>query len=92
MRGKTTGRKPRFTLEQRAKIIGTVNSDPRKSGLNVSTWGLSGLKRYIIENKFVDSISIETLRQIVKHGNKKYKKSRKWLYSNDPDFAKKNSE
>ena len=91
MRGKTTGRKPRFTLEQRAKIIEVVNSDPRKSGLNVSTWSLSKLKRYIIENKIVDSISIEILRQIIKYGNKKYKTSRKWLYSNDPEFAKKNS-
>lgn len=48
------------------------------------------MKQHLINNKIVENISIETLRQIIKQGNKKYKKSRKWLYSNDPEFAKKN--
>lgn len=89
-RGKTTGRKAKFTNEQKAKIIETVNTDPRKFCKNFTTWSLPKLKQHIIETKIVDYISIESLRQILKCGNKKYKKSRKWLYSNDPDFAKKN--
>lgn len=90
-RGKTTGRKPFFTAEQRAKIIEIANSDPRRIGLNVSTWSLPKLKQYITDNKIVMNIAIETIRRTLKNGNKKYKKSRKWLYSNDPEFAKKNS-
>ena len=90
-RGKTTGRKPKFTPQQKAEILAVVNTDPRKHGKNFTVWSLPKLKGHIIENKIVDHISIETLRQILRHGNKKYKKSRKWLYSNAPQFAKKNS-
>lgn len=90
-RERTTGKKPKFTKEQKAKILQVVNTEPRKLGKNFTSWSLPKLKLHLIENKIVECISIETLRQILKRGNKKYKKSRKWLYSNDPDFAKKNS-
>lgn len=89
-RGKSTGKKSKFTEEQRAKMTGIVNTSPRKLNMHFMTWSLPKLKKYFIENKIVDSISIEAVRYILKEGNKKYKKSRKWLYSNDPDFAKKN--
>lgn len=88
--GKSTGKKPKFTEEQRAKMTGIVNTNPKKLNMHFTTWSLPKLKKYFIENKIVDSISIEAVRYILKEGNKKYKKSRKWLYSNDPDFAKKN--
>lgn len=89
-RGKTTGSKSKFTEQQKAKIVEAVNTDPRKLGKTFTTWSLSKLKQYLIDNRVIDYLSIETLRQILKKGNKKYKKSRKWLYSNDPEFAKKN--
>lgn len=88
-RGKTTGPKRKFTEEQRAKMIEVVNTDPRKLGKNFTSWSLPKLKQHIIESKTANSIAIETMRQILKKGNKKYKKSRKWLYSNDPEFSKK---
>jgi len=89
-RGKTTGRKSKFTEEQKAKIIQAINTDPRNLDKNFTSWSLPKLKKHVIENKIVENLSIETLRQILKEGNKKYKKSRKWLFSNDPDFSKKN--
>ena len=90
IRGKTTGRKKKFTEEQRAKILEVINTDPRKLGQNVTTWSLPKLKNYFVENKIVEKISIETIRTIMRKENIKYKKSRKWQYSNDPNFAKKN--
>lgn len=90
-RGKTTGRKPKFTEEQKARIVQTVNTDPRTLGKNFTTWSLPKLKQYVIEKRMVEKMAVETLRQILLKGNKKYKKGRKWLFSNDPDFAKKNS-
>jgi len=89
-RGKTTGRKQKFTQEQKAAIIEVLNTDPRKLGKNFTTWSLPKLKAHIIEKEIVGAICIETLRQILRKENKKYKKSRKWLFSNDPNFAKKN--
>jgi transposase len=90
-RGKTTGRKPKFTPQQKADILAVVNTDPKIHGKNFTVWSLPKLKEHIVGNKIVNHISIETLRQILRKGNKKYKKSRKWLFSNDPNFAKKNS-
>lgn len=90
VRGKTTGRKPKFTALQKANILEVVNTDPRKLEKNFTSWSLPKLKAHVVENAVVASISIETLRQILHRGNKKYKKSRKWLFSNDPNFSKKN--
>jgi len=87
--GKRSGRKPVFSSEQRALIIQELSTSPRALGLRFTTWSLPKLREHIISKKIVNSISIETLRQIIKHGNKKFKKSRKWCFSNDPDFAKK---
>ncbi len=89
-RGKTTGPKSKFTEEQKTQIIQILNTDPRTLNQNFTSWSLLKLKNYCIQNNLLERISIETLRQIIKNGNKKYKKSRKWLYSNDPDFSKKN--
>lgn len=88
---KRSGRKPVFTLEQRARIVQIVNTEPRSLDLNFTSWSLHKLHDYLVKNGVVTSISIEQLRQILLRGNKKFKKSRKWCYSNDPDFAKKNS-
>lgn len=88
-RGKSTGAKPKFTDAQRAKIVAVINTDPRKLGKTFTTWSLQKIRAYVVAEKIVDSISIENLRRILLKNNKKYKKSRKWLYSNDPDFLKK---
>lgn len=91
-RGKTTGPKPKFTDEQKARILQVLNTDPRRIGKQFTSWSLSKLRSHIMSERIVVNISIETLRQVLKEGNKKFKKSRKWLHSNDPNFAKKNSE
>jgi transposase len=84
------GRKTKITVQQRADIIQALNTDPRKLGKTFSAWSLSKLRQYAVERGIIEKISIETLRQILINGNKKYKKSRKWLFSNDPNFSKKN--
>lgn len=89
-RGRSTGKKSKFTDEQRAKILQIINTDPRVAGKKFTTWSLSKLKEYLVDKRIINDVSIETLRQILLKGNKKYKKSRKWLFSNDPYFAKKN--
>ena len=88
---KRSGRKPVFSQEQRARIVEAVNTDPRKLGKNFSLWSLPKLKEHAISTGIVANISIEGMRRILLKGNKKYKKSRRWLYSNDPDFFKKSS-
>lgn len=89
-RGKAKGVKPRFTKEQRAKILQIVSTDPTTSGLPYTTWSLRKLKKYLIDQNIVDYISINTIREILKSEKMKNKKSKRFQYSNDPEFAKKN--
>ena len=89
-RGKAKGAKLKFTKEQRAEMLGIVSTDPEVLGLHFTTWSLPKLQKYFIENGIVDSISIESIRQFLKSEGMKIKKSKRFQYSNDPEFAKKN--
>ena len=89
-RGKAKGAEPKFTQEQRAEMLGIASTEPKLLSLHFTTWSLPKLKRYFIEKQIVDSISIESIRQLLKSQGIKLKKSKRRQYSNDPDFAKKN--
>jgi transposase len=90
-RGKAKGAEPRITKEQQAKILMTASTEPHRLGLHFTTWSLSKLRTYVIEQKIVDTISIERVRQLLKRERMKLRKSKRFQYSNDPLFAKKNS-
>ena len=87
--GKAKGAKPKFTKEQRTKMLMAASTEPKKLGMPFTTWGLSKLRKYFIEKEIVDSISIEIIRRIMKSEGIKIKKSKRFQYSNDPDFDKK---
>lgn len=89
-RKKAKGAPPKFTKEQRAKILQTVLTEPVKLGLHFTTWSLPRLKKYLIDSGIVKHICIESIRNILKAEGFNYKKSRKRQYSNDPNFSKKN--
>jgi len=89
-RGKAKGAKPKFTKEQHAKMLMIASTEPSKLNLHFTTWSLPKLKRYFIENKIVDYISLESVRRLMKSEGIKIRKSKRFQYSNDPEFAKKN--
>lgn len=89
-RGKAKGVKPKFSKEQHAKMLMIASAEPQKLGMNFTTWSLPKLKKYFIEKAIVDSISIETIRRLLKTERIKVRKSRRRQYSNDPEFDKKN--
>jgi transposase len=63
--GKSPGRPPVFSEEQREQIVHIANTNPRSLGLHYSRWSLQRLRRYLIEHRIVDHISVETIRQII---------------------------
>jgi transposase len=91
-RKKSPGAKPKFTNEQRAKLLHIVSTPPKIFGLAFTTWSLPRLKRYIIERKIVSSICIQSIKNILVKEGVYYQKSRKWMYSKDPDFLIKTSD
>ena len=91
-RKKAKGAKPKFTKEQKAKILQIVNTDPKKLNLHFTTWSLPKLRAYLVKSNVVESICIESIRNILRSFNVRIKKSKRWQYSNDPEFDKKNFE
>jgi len=89
-RGKAKGAKQKFSQEQRANMLQIASTKPKKLGLHFTTWSLPKLKRYFIENKIVDYICMESIRRIMKSEGIKIKKSKRFQYSDDPEFSKKN--
>lgn len=87
-RKKNPGKPRRITEEQRALILQYLNTEPQKCGLHFTNWSLNKLTDYT--NKQGIKISSSQVRRIIKADNIKYKKKTPWLYSNDPEFAKKN--
>ena len=63
--GKSPGRPPVFSDTQRDQIIQLAHASPRDSGLPFDRWSLQRLREYLINNHTVDSISAETVRQIL---------------------------
>lgn len=63
--GKSPGRPPVFTENQREQILVIAETNPRVLGLHFSRWSLQRLRRYLIEEGIVGCISVETVRQIV---------------------------
>jgi len=89
-RGKAPGTEPKFLKEQKAQILMIAATEPKKLGLHFSTWSLQKLQRYLMSQGIVDSICIETIRCLLKKEGMKLRKSKRFQYSNDPLFAKKN--
>jgi len=63
--GKSPGRPPVFSDEQRNQIVTIANTNPRLLGMHYSRWSLQRLRRYLIDHEIVEHISVETIRQIV---------------------------
>ena len=90
-RGKAKGASIKFTDEQKAKMLKAASTEPIKLGLHFTTWSLSKLRDYYLNESIVKSISIESVRRLMKSEGMRIKKSKRFQYSNDKEFDKKNS-
>ena len=83
------GKEPTFTEDDRKEIIDAALSKPNDLGLPFTCWSLSKLKDYVINKGIIKSISIETIRQILIENGIKYRHTKTWKESNDPEFESK---
>lgn len=54
--------------------------------IGLSVWSLAKLRTYLIEQRIVTSISLEWLRQILRRRNVRWRRTKTWKESTDPDF------
>jgi transposase len=87
-RGKSTGKPRTIIKEQRALILQYVNTHPEKLGLHFNNWSYNKLSDYAKMQGI--KVSPSQVGRIIKQDEIKYKKKRSHLYSNDPNFSKKN--
>jgi hypothetical protein len=52
----------------------------------MSVWSLPKLRQYLIDQKIVPGISLEHLRQILRSRKVKWRHTKTWKESNDPEF------
>jgi hypothetical protein len=80
----------KFTDIIKKIILLHFSKSPKEFGLHFTTWTLPRFRTHLIDYKVVESISIETLRQILMKSGAKLERSKRWQYSPDKDFHKKN--
>lgn len=90
IRGKAKGAEPKFTDDIRKRILREFAIDPLECGHVFTAWTLPRFRKHLMDCRVVESISIETLRQILDKAGARLKRSKRWQYSPDKDFVKKN--
>jgi len=83
------GRPAKFSEEQRSFIVETALCPPDLLGQPFTRWSLAKLRDFVIADGIVDSISIETIRQMLKGAKVKLRRTKTWKECNDPKLASK---
>ena len=83
------GRPETFSEEQRSLILETALCPPDLLGQPFTRWSLAKLRTYVMEEGIVDSISIESIRQMLKGAKVKLQRTKTWKECNDPKLRSK---
>lgn len=83
------GPQPKFSDEQRSLIVETALCPPDLLGRPFTRWSLAKLRDFLLEEKIVASISLETIRRVLRTHRVKFRRSKSWKECNDPQLASK---
>ena len=78
------GRPGEFREDLRALIAETALCPPKLLGQPFTRWSLAKLADYLAQEKIVKSISMETLRTILREKKVKLRRTKTWKECNDP--------
>ena len=73
--------------EVREAVLTTLHSPPSTHGINRTTWKMDDLHRVLAENGF--PMSRQNIRWIIRKGGFRWRKAKKVLTSNDPEYRAK---
>lgn len=83
------GRTPTFSGEQRSLIVETALCPPDLLGQPFMRWSLAKLRDFVVAEKVVESISVETVRQLLRANKVKLRRTKTWKECNDPKLRSK---
>jgi len=78
------GRPPKFNEEQISLIVEAALCPPELLGWPFRRWSLAKLRDHLRSEKIVASISLETLRNILKSHKVRLQRTKTWKECNDP--------
>lgn len=77
---------PRKFVAEIVEQIREIALSPPKQLIGMNVWSLAKLREYLIAQKIVASISLESLRQLLRRGKIKWRHTKTWKDSKDPKF------
>ena len=77
---------PRKFVAEIVEEICEIALSPPKQLVGMSVWSLAKLREYLIAQKIVASISLESLRQLLRRCKVKWRHTKTWKDSKDPEF------
>jgi transposase len=80
------GHGPNKFMADVTEQIAEVALSPPSTLIGMSVWSLNKLREYLVAQKIVASISIERLRQILHQHGVRWRHSKTWKESTDPEF------
>jgi transposase len=83
------GRPTEFTEDDKAFIAETAKCPPDLLGCPFKRWSLEKLREYLVAEKIIFSISIETLRGILHENKVRLRRTKTWKECNDPRLRSK---
>ena len=84
-----SGRPTEFAEDDRALIAETAKCPPDLLDCPFKRWSLEKLREYLLKEKIVPSISIETLRGILHEHKVRLRRTKTWKECNDPKLKSK---
>jgi len=77
---------PRKFVAEVAEQIAEVALSPPKELIGMSVWSLPKLREYLVAQGIVESISLEWVRQILRRRKIRWRHTKSWKESTDPEF------
>lgn len=77
---------PRKFLADVIEQIAEIALSSPKSLIGMNQWSLSKLREYLVRQKVVGSISLEWLRELLLRHGIRWRRTKTWKDSNDPEF------
>ncbi len=80
---------PRQFTADLVEEIARVAVSPPRALIGMNQWSVSKLRQYLIEQKIIGSISLEWLRILLRRSGIRWRRTKTWKASTDPEFSQK---
>jgi transposase len=84
-----SGRPRDFDQSVQDRIIELLRHKPEDFGIESGVWTLEDAAKVVVEQGIVDSICIESLRQVLLRAGLSWRRVKAWIAPSDPEYEKK---